>query len=451
MRYLLDCVYLLILILASPWLFYAAWRHGKYRRGLRQKLLGLVPRLECVEHQPGTAGPSGPAAEKIEWTPRAPHTCRPRIWFHAVSVGEVNLLEPLLDRVQQWLPNGQCVISSTTQTGYELAKRKYPEHPVMYCPLDFSWAVRNALRRIRPNLLVLVELELWPNLLSEAKRQGVRVAIVNGRLSDNSFRGYQRLRPLLRGWLRAIHGVAAQSSQCRDRFIALGVPSNRVRDVGSVKFDGAATDRHNPRTAKLVKLAGLQGDQLVFLAGSTQAPEESLAIETFRELKHEFPQLYLILVPRHPTRFGEVATLLDRTKLPWQRRSQLVEHRSFDARILLVDTVGELGAWWGRADIGFVGGTMGRRGGQNMLEPAGFGVPISFGPHTWNFRDVVEMLTMREAAVVVTNGHEITEFVRKCLLNTDFRYTLGARARQSVQEHKGAADRTVEMLSSLFL
>jgi 3-deoxy-D-manno-octulosonic-acid transferase len=421
--YLLNVIYLLLLILGAPWLLYAALRKGKYRDGLRAKFLGRVPRRS------GTG---------------------PCIWLHAVSVGEINVLAPLLRKMEQEHPDWECVISTTTKTGYALAHRRYAPRSVFYCPLDFSWAVNRALRRIRPNLLVLVELELWPNLVRFARRHGARVAIINGRLSDRSTRGYARIRGLVGSTLRSIDVIAVQNPEYAARFLQLGAAAESLHVTGSIKFDGAETDRANPKTQRLAALWGLQPDDVVFLAGSTQQPEESLALETFRQLMADHPRLRLILTPRHSERFAEVSELLDRSGLAWQRRSTLEAAGSVPpARVLLIDTIGELGAWWGTARIAYVGGSMGRRGGQNMIEPAGYGAAVAFGPNTSNFRDVVALLLERQAAVVVPDGAALTAFVRRCLDEPAFADELGRRAQQLVIEQRGAAERTSSLLESL--
>ena len=423
MCYLLNIVYVFLLLSCSPWLLYAAVRKRKYRDGWGAKLLGRVPTR------------SGQ---------------RPCVWLHAVSVGEVNLLQPVLEELAQQRPTWECVISTTTRTGYELARKKYAAYRVFYCPLDFSWAVRTAMRRVRPDLLVLAELELWPNLVRFARACGARVAIMNGRLSDKSFRGYGRIRPLVRWVFKSIDLVAAQNQQYADRFLQLGAQPASVAVTGSIKFDGALTDRLNPATQRLRSLWHLADDDVVFLAGSTQHPEEQLAVEVFKTLAGAHPRLRLILVPRHPERFDEVAEMLARQGLDWQRRSQLNES-SPDGRaaILLVDMVGELGAWWGTARTGFVGGSMGSRGGQNMIEPAALGVAVSFGPKTSNFRDVVALLQQRQAAVVVHDGGQMTEFVRRCLEQPAYANRLGKAARQLVLDQQGATRRTIELLLPL--
>ncbi len=426
----LNLAYLALISVASPWILWSAFKHGKYREGFGEKFLGRVPRREGE---------------------------RPRAWLHAVSVGEVNLLATTIGELSARLPEWEIVISTTTKTGFDLACRKYPSRSVFYCPLDFSWAVAAAMRRLRPTLLVLAELELWPNLVAAANRRGVPVAIINGRLSDKSFRGYRRLRWLVARTLRRIDLIAAQNQETAERFKRLGARSESVHATGSLKFDGAQTDRANPRTAELRELAGLIGEEVVWLAGSTQAPEEEYALSIFKRLAPNHPKLRLIIVPRHAERFEDVADLIAASNIPWQRRSNLPiesvgnrEHTERGAwRVLLVDAIGELGAWWGAAHVGFVGGSFGSRGGQNMLEPAAYGVATCFGPNTWNFRDIVSQLLAAEGAVVVHDAAELESFVRRAIDEPSWARPLGQRARQLVYSQQGATKRTADLIHSL--
>jgi len=421
--YLLNLVYLLLILAAAPWLVYTAIRKGKYREGYAAKLLGRVPRR---------------ASEK---------TC---VWLHAVSVGEVNLLAPLIREIERQRPDWECVISTTTMTGMALARKKYAHLTVFYCPLDFSWAVAAAMRRVRPDVLVLAELELWPNLIRAAGRFGARVAVINGRLSEHSFRGYRRIRPLVGRLMKQIDLVAVQDETYAERFRALGTPAAAVQVTGSMKYDGAQTDRNNPATRRLCRLAGFSEDDVVLLAGSTQEPEETVALDVYRQLSPDWPRLRLVLVPRHPDRFPAVARLLDTSGIPWQRRTELEsEGPNPAARVLLVDVVGELGAWWGTAGIAFVGGSLGDRGGQNMIEPAAYGAAVCFGPNTRNFRDVVSSMLAHDAAVAVADGRQLARFVRRCLEDPDYAAALGDRARSLVLRQLGASRRTFDLLAAL--
>ncbi|TWU23646.1 3-deoxy-D-manno-octulosonic acid transferase [Bythopirellula polymerisocia] len=423
-KWLLNAAYLGAITFALPWILWSAWRHGKYREGFSEKFWGNVPQRTSN---------------------------RPCIWLHAVSVGEVNLLSTMICEIANKRPEVEIVISTTTKTGYDLARKKYAAHAVFYCPLDFSWAVKRAILRIRPDLLVLAELELWPQLISMAKEQGVRVAIINGRLSDKSLRGYLRVRHLISRIFARVDLIAAQNKETAERFRRLGACCSAVQVSGSLKFDGALIDRANARSIELHKLAGFTENDLVLLAGSTQDPEEAIVIRVYRHLKNEFPRLRLVLVPRHPQRFDEVAALLKHSGLPWICRSKLDDaglQRSH-SEIILVDTIGELGAWWGLADFGFVGGSFGNRGGQNMIEPAAFGVATCFGPNTWNFRDIVSQLIGAEGAVVVENEQQLEKFVRRALEQPAWATGIGERAQSLVLAQQGATERTIQLLMPL--
>jgi 3-deoxy-D-manno-octulosonic-acid transferase len=423
MPYFFNALYLMVLLFTSPWLIYAAIRWGKYREGMGGKLWGLVPQRQrqgrCV-------------------------------WLHAVSVGEINLLVPLIASLERELPGCEFFISTTSKTGYELARTRYADRCVFYCPLDFSWAVRTALGRVRPSLLLLTETEIWPNMIAAAKKQGIPVAIVNGRLSDRSYRGYRRLKFLFRHVISRLDMIAVQTEAYADNFKSMGARPEIVHVTGSIKFDRAVFDRQNETTQRLAQLAGFSPTDQIFLAGSTQHPEEQFALDAFQSLAPHHPSLRLILTPRHPERFDDVAALLDRSGMRWQRRSELDgTNADSNARILLVDTIGELGAWWGTSHIAYVGGSMARRGGQNPIEPSAYGAAVSFGPKTPNFRGVVAVLLDGDAAVVVRNGEQIHEFVKKCLDDPQYAKQLGENARRIVLEQQGAVERTTELLLSL--
>jgi 3-deoxy-D-manno-octulosonic-acid transferase len=439
MPWLLDLVYLAVVTVASPVLLYRRLQHGKYRAGWGEKLLGSVPEL-------------APAAE--------------RVWFHAVSVGEVLLLRGSVADLRSRQPDVDVVLTTTTSTGYDLARKQYPDLTVCYCPLDFSWAVRRAIGRLKPTALVLAELELWPNLVLAASAAGVRLAIVNGRLSEKSFRGYRKLRPLVAGLLRRFDLIAVQGEDYAARFRALGAPTACVVTTGSVKFDGARGDSGNTETAELRRAFGIADGEAVLIAGSTQHPEEEYALATWQELLPEFPNLRLILVPRHKERFEDVAELVRRSGLPLVRRSgprpETEGQRSKEKSairnphsaippVLLLDTLGELGACWGLADVAFVGGSLTDRGGQNMIEPAAYGAAVLFGPNTRNFRDAVALLLSAEAARVVRGPGELTAEVRRFLGDRNLRRAYGKRAQTAVAAHRGATARTTELLLSRVL
>ena len=419
-----DLAYAALLTAAMPWLVWQRVRYGKYRDGYREKFLGQV------------ATRSG---------------ARRCVWFHAVSVGEVNLVGRLIAEFRERHPDWDVVVTATTSTGLELARRRYPDAIVSYAPLDLSWAVDEALRRFRPDLLVLAELELWPNLLDAANRRGTRIAVVNGRLSARSHRGYRRVRLLVKRWLKRVDWVGARSAEDGERFVDLGLAPEKLALTGSLKYDRAESDRRNAKTESLRRLMGWNDEAPIWVVGSTQQPEEEIAIECWKRLRVEHPELRLVIVPRHAERFEEVARLLERSGVAWQRRSRWSGAGSGDvaASVVLVDTIGELGAWWGMATIAFVGGSLGSRGGQNMIEPAAYGAAVCFGPETRNFRDVVESLLACRGAKVVADGGALEQFVRDCLRDPAWAEQLGERARTFVASQQGATARTLQGLERL--
>lgn len=419
---LLNLIYGSLLLFAAPWLCYRRWVQRKPVAGLREKLVGRIER-------------------------RFPE--QPCFWIHAVSVGEVLQLQGLIPALQAGHPTAELLLTVTTGTGYDVARAKFPQCTVAYFPLDFSWSVRRALRSVRPDLIVLVELELWPNFLLAARSLGIPVALINARMSPRSFRGYQRLRPLVSRLLGGLSLVGAQTPEYGERLIALGGSPDRVRVTGNIKFDRVELRRDNPRTLELAKAFGLKPGERVFIAGSTQETEEELAVETWLGLRFQFPELRLILVPRHKERFEDVARLVTDRGLPLFRRSQPAATISGQP-VLLLDTLGELGACWGLADVAFVGGSLTQRGGQNMLEPAAYGAAVLFGPNIWNFKDIVAELLARDAAEVVRDGAELTAAVRRLLSEPDLATGRARRAREFVEMQQGATQRTVELLEAVW-
>lgn len=423
---LLDLIYFVALSLASPWLLVRSLRTGKYREGWAEKFSGRAPlRLSR----------------------------RPCVWFHAVSVGEVLLLRPLVAEMLRRRPGWDIVISTTTGTGLAVARQTFPELVTFYAPLDFSWAVRRAVERIRPTVLALVELELWPNLVTAAKAGGAQVAIINGRLSRRSHRGYSRIRRPLRSTFLRIDQIAAQSDEYARRFIDLGVPQEHVRVTGSVKYDGLEANRDQPRTLALRRELGLNPRELVFVAGSTMEGEEAAALAAYRAARTRHPSLRLVLVPRHQERFDRVARWLESEGEAVQRRGERRAPRGSDgpARpVILIDTLGELSAVWGLADVAFVGGSLfPGRGGQNMMEPAAYGAAVYFGPHTQNFREAVEGLLQRGGARRVANSAELTTALLDSLDDPESASARGAAGRAFVLAQQGAAARTLAVLDTL--
>lgn len=418
-----NVAYLLLLLLWGPVLLWQRLVSGKTRGGWAERLIG-----------PKVAVGDG----------------RPTVWLHAVSVGEVNLLVTLVPALQKRFEGYRWVISATTDSGLALAEERFPTATVVRFPLDFSWAVARLIRQVQPALVVLTELEIWPNLLAALQRRGTPVVVVNGRLSEKSFGRYRWVRGWLQPVWRSLALVLVQTEAYRQRFVALGVSSERCEVVGSIKFD-AASDRvrNADAVSELRQWARLAADDCVWLAGSTSAPEESIVLQVFAALRPSCSTLRLVLVPRHRERFAEVAELCRRTGLTVWQRSQGPLPADLQWDILVVDTIGELATWWGTAQVGFVGGSMGARGGQSMIEPAGWGVPLCFGQNTGNFRDVVSLLLAEQAAEVVRDAVELREFVARVYRERDWGRAMGQRAQAIATSQRGATERTAQQIQAL--
>ena len=424
----LNFLYLVVLTVFAPILVVRSWVAGKYREGWREKLFGRAP------HRIGD---------------------RPCLWFHAVSVGEVLLLKPLLAELARRRPNWDVVVSTTTSTGLTLARKTYPDLITFYAPLDFSWATRRAMARIRPTMLALVELELWPNLVRSAKLAGARVAIINGRLSVRSHKGYRRLRGPLGSTLRRLDTVAVQTVEYAERFVDLGIPADRVRVTGSVKYDGLESDRANPKTLALRKAIKLSSAEFVFVAGSTMEGEEEAAYQAYVEARQVHPGLRLIVVPRHQERFDKVAAWFEARGECVIRRSRNLgsANRPTESNrppIVLIDTIGELSAVWGLADVAFVGGSLfAGRGGQNMMEPAAYGASVLFGSHTSNFRETVAQLLDRDGARRVVDAKDLAKALLEDLNDPEAATRRGEAARRFVLAQNGASIRTLVEIDRL--
>jgi 3-deoxy-D-manno-octulosonic-acid transferase len=349
-------------------------------------------------------------------------------------------------------PDWGCVISTTTDTGFNEACKSFPDLPVIYWPFDFSWAVKRALRRINPALVVLAEGELWPNFLIAAKARETPVAVVNGRMSPRSFHRYSGLRSLLRHLLRRVDLFAVQTDEYARCFRAIGAMPERVHVTGSVKYDGIALDRSNPRIQELRHLFKVNDHDLVWIAGSTQAPEEEIVLRIYGRLNVKFSNLRLFLVPRQKERFDDVAALLQRSGQRFLRRSELRGPVTDRTAIVLVDTIGELGALWGLADVAFVGGSLdGRRGGQNMIEPAAYGAAVVFGAHVWNFRDTAARLVAAGAAIQVPDATALESVIDRLLSDPRERQGLGKASQELVRSQQGASKRTLDLVDGLLL
>lgn len=411
---------LVALAATAPWWLWKMATTHKYRQGLWERL-GRVPNRLRADGQP-------------------------TIWLHAVSVGEVLAVSRLVDELEQALPSHRLLISTTTRTGQDLARKRFGAERVFYFPLDLPWAVEWYLWTIRPRMLVLAETEFWPNLLDECFRRRVPVAVVNARISDRSWPRYWQLRWLWRGFLRRLVRVLAQTETDAERLRALGCRPERVAVAGNLKFDVRAAEETEIVRQLRAASAGLR----LVVAGSTLEDEEAALLEAWPQVLAAEPQLAMVLAPRHPERFAAVAELLESAKVVWRRRSEWESAKQplAPGEIVLLDTIGELASVYALASVAFVGGSLVPAGGHNPLEPAQFGVPIIIGPHYANFRAITYDLLAHEALRIL--GREsVAAAMVELLQDHAVAKAMGARARQVFDEQAGATERCVAALLEL--
>jgi 3-deoxy-D-manno-octulosonic-acid transferase len=413
------------LLLTLPYWLLQMLRHGKYRAGLRQRF-GAVP--------PTLVG----ASEKST------------IWVHAVSVGEVIAASAVVTALRQKFPSHRVLVSTTTSTGQTLAARRFGAENVFYFPLDFAFAIRPYLDALHPELVVVAETEFWPNFLRLAKRSGARIAVINCRISDRSLPGYKRFRfwlpKLLEKTLANVDIFLAQTEEDRQRLVEIGGPDSKVTVAGNLKFDVEPPPA--PKIVASVRDSLSQsGAGPVLVCGSTLEEEEGSLLSSFRNILANHPKSVMILAPRHPERFTEVAELVEKLGFRMLRRS-LWSGEPLAASVFLVDSIGELSALYSLATVAFVGGSLVPRGGHNILEPALYGVPIVTGNHYENFRDVVNFFASRDAVRIVGLAELPLVFI-ELIENVDERATLGRNALAALESQRGATDRTIKALLQL--
>jgi 3-deoxy-D-manno-octulosonic-acid transferase len=418
-------------VLLLPAFVYRNLKHQKYLSSLGQRLGFLSPDIR---------------------------TGAPTVWVHAVSVGETLAVGPLVKELHQRWPHHRIVFSTITLTGQTIAQEKFSSlAQVIYFPFDFVSCVRRALDAVAPALVLIVETEIWPNFLRECRRRQIPVVLLNGRISDGSFRRYRLVRRWMSLVLSDFRLCLMQDEQGAERLRALGAPDEHLAVTGNLKFDLVEPPDLAIKAAILEELLGFSGARII-VAGSTARGEEELLLKAFSALiEHDsFPSLRLVLVPRHPERFDEVEGILRQSGLPWVRRTQAKgDPTARTSPIVLIDTIGELMAAYAHADIAFVGGSLVPVGGHNILEPALFGKPTVVGPYTSNFQAIVETF-LQQGALVQLSGSNQEELIQrlvaafKSLLDDPPKaHRLGEQARRILLQNRGATQRTLEAIAPL--
>lgn len=417
---------LCLFVIVSPYFLYQAIRHHKYIGGLRQRL-GYLPISFNID---------GEAS----------------IWIHCVSVGEALTARALVADLRARYPRLRLYLSTTTMAGQQVARRGVPHlDGVFYFPFDWTFIVRRTLDIVKPRVFVMMETEIWPNLLRLCAERGVHTMLVNGRISARSFERYRWIRPFFRHVLQDVDRLCMQSDESARRIIELGADPARVSVTGSLKFDSLPMPvaSHGKPRDRVLRYFRLAPTRLVVMAGSTVKGEEPPILKAFARVKLTAPTALLVVAPRQPARFGEVERLASEAGFKTVRRSNLPVDAEPKADVVVLDTLGELAQLYQIATAVFVGGSLVDHGGHNILEPAAFGKPILFGPFMHNFTEIADTFLSNGAAMQVASEHDFEEALLSLVSDPVRRARLGAAARALVEANRGAKDKTLDVFAGL--
>ncbi|HYE88187.1 MAG TPA: 3-deoxy-D-manno-octulosonic acid transferase [Vicinamibacterales bacterium] len=418
---------LLIAVVASPWFIYQAVRYKKYVGSLGQRL-GYLPVSFNMDGDES-------------------------IWVHAVSVGEVLTARPLISELRRRYPNLRLFLSTTTMAGQQLARRSVPDvDAVFYFPFDLGFVVSRTLALVRPKLFIMMETEIWPNLLRECRARGIKTAVVNGRISARSFPRYRMVRAMMRRVMDDIDQFLVQSEESARRFIDLGADPARVVVTGSMKFDSlelSSTALQARARDRVLRYFRFPSSRPVIVAGSTMRGEEAYVLRAFRRVRAGAPNTLLVLAPRNPERFAEAEALARAEGWKVARRSDLAVDSEPRVDVVILDSIGELATIYQIGTVVFVGGSLVATGGHNVLEPAVYGKPIVFGRHMDNFLEIAEAFVSNGAGVQLASEQELDEAFVSLLGDPVRRARLGAAARALVEANRGANEKSLAVLSKL--
>jgi 3-deoxy-D-manno-octulosonic-acid transferase len=426
MYLLYTCLSLVVFAVLAPYFAYQALRYRKYVTNLRQRL-GYLPVSFNVDGDDS-------------------------IWIHAVSVGEALTARALAGELKQRYPGLRLFVSTTTIAGQQVAARQIKDaDATFYFPIDLGFIVRRTLRLVKPRLFVVMETEIWPNLLRQCRREGVRTVMVNGRISNRSYPRYRIVRRFIGRVLGDVDRFCMQSEESAQRILDLGAERGRVLVTGNLKFDAvqvpaASQDRAGPRVLRYFRVPE---SRLVFIAGSTMKGEELIVLRAFDRARASVERPLLVIAPRHPERFDEVERLAREEGFRTARRSALGIDEDPAADVVILDTIGELAHLYRLATVVFVGGSLVPTGGHNILEPAAFGKPILFGPHMQNFREIASTFLEARAAVQVENERHLEDQLKTLFADPARRAALGQAARAIMDANHGAREKTLAVIADL--
>ncbi len=427
MRLIYNILFLVGFALSTPYYFLKMWRRGNWQRGFAQRFGHFEGRVKQAL------------------------TNRQVLWLHAVSVGEVNVCTQLIQALEPRLPNLKFVVSTTTSTGMGELQKKLPSHiEKIYYPIDRRRFVTRALAAIHPSAVVLVEAEIWPNFLWHAHDFQIPLFLVNARLSERSYRGYRRFGFLFRPVFAAFAGVGAQNETDAAKLRELGCRPEAIRIVGNLKFDAAQLDeRRLLDVPALLRQLGVPEGARILVAGSTHAGEEAILAAQFLRLRRQFPDLFLVLVPRHFERGKSVGDELNALGVKFVYRSELLTNSQFkpgELACLLVNTTGELKYFYEYASVIFVGKSLTAEGGQNPIEPGALGKAMVFGPNMQNFAAIAAAFVAHQGATQVADAAGLEQTLAELLADAPQRAELGRKALQVVRENQGAVERTADLI-----
>ncbi len=424
MTFIIDCLYLLVGVAISPVVLYRMARHKRYHTGWGQRFGNITrkqPEKKCI-------------------------------WIHAVSVGEVNATKTIVEELQKRFGDYEIVISTTTDTGFARASAIFgSNHTVTYFPFDFSPVMHRAFREIRPAICLLMELEVWPNLVQIAEQQNVPVVVVNGRITERSFSGYRKIKPIAEKTFGRVSLILAQTEEYAQRFKQIGAAKEKVIVTGSLKYDTAQIADKVEGADALAAELGISNEKL-WVAGGTGPGEEEILLDVYRNLKQQdrFRNLRLVLVPRKPERFDEVAQLIEQASLPLIRYSQIktAAKSKIDA-VILGDTMGDLRKFYSLATIIFVGRSLVPMGGSDMIEAAALGKCTVFGPSTYNFQQTADALLAAQGGIMVKDEQELLQVMEKCLSEPDFTEKIAHNGQEVIKKNQGATQKTILEITRL--
>jgi len=428
MYFIYSALSLVFFVAVSPYFLYQAIRYKKYIGNLRERL-GYLPVSFNVDAEPS-------------------------IWIHAVSVGEALTARALAADLKSRYPRLKLFLSTTTMSGQQVARSslRHLVDGVFYFPFDWTFIVRRTLNLVRPRLFIMMETEIWPNLLRECRRRGIRTAMINGRISTRSYPRYKLVRPLFRRVLAHVDRFCMQSEESSQRIIDLGADKSRVVVTGSLKFDSLevpSPTAHGKPRERVLRFFRISTHRTVVVAGSTMRGEEAAVLRAFARIKATQTHAVAILAPRQPERFAEVERLAREAGFVTARRSELPIDAEPRADVIVLDSIGELAQLYQLATVVFVGGSLVDHGGHNILEPAIFGKPIVFGPHMQNFRDIAETFVSNGAAIQVASDRDLDDAILGLVRDPVHRASLGAAARALVEANRGAKDKTLAVITDL--